>query len=93
VRRAGDGQQPAVPGYVFAVESFKHGAVKGLKIIIGLVPIFIAAGFLESFVTRLTGWPDWAKLLIIGASAAFITWYFIIYPILLNRHADLSGQD
>jgi hypothetical protein len=44
-------------------------------------------------VTRLTGWPDWAKLLIIGASAAFITWYFIIYPILLNRHADPSGQD
>ncbi len=81
------------PGTYSRVESLKHGAVKGLKIIIGLVPIFIAAGFLESYVTRLTAWPDWAKLLIIGSSAAFIIWYFIIYPILLNRHADPSGQD
>ncbi len=81
------------PGTYSRVESLKHGAVKGVKIIIGLVPIFIAAGFLESYVTRLTGWPDWAKLLVIGASAAFILWYFIIYPILLNRHADPSGQD
>jgi uncharacterized membrane protein SpoIIM required for sporulation len=81
------------PGTYSRVESLKHGAVKGLKIIIGLVPIFIVAGFLESYVTRLTAWPDWAKLLIIGSSAAFIIWYFIIYPILLNRHADPSGQD
>jgi uncharacterized membrane protein SpoIIM required for sporulation len=81
------------PGTYSRVESLKHGAVKGLKIIIGLVPIFIVAGFLESYVTRLTAWPDWAKLLVIGSSAAFIIWYFIIYPILLHRHADPSGQD
>jgi len=81
------------PGTFSRVESFKHGAVKGLKIVIGLVPVFIVAGFLESYVTRLTGWPAWAKLLIIGLSAAFIVWYFIIYPILLHRHADHSGQD
>lgn len=81
------------PGTYSRVESFKHGAVKGLKIVIGLVPIFIAAGFLESYVTRLTEWPAWAKLSVILLSAAFIVWYFIIYPIRLNRHAELSGQD
>ena len=39
-------------------ESLKRGAKQGLKIIIGLVPIFITAGFLESFVTRKTEWPN-----------------------------------
>lgn len=80
------------PGTYSRVESFKHGAIKGLKIVIGLVPVFIVAGFLESYVTRLTQWPAWAKLAVIGSSAFFIIWYFIIYPITLNRHANSTGQ-
>jgi hypothetical protein len=55
---------------------------------IGLVPIFIAAGFLESFVTRLT-LPLWAGASIIGTSALFIVWYFIIYPRQLYRSMQL----
>jgi uncharacterized membrane protein SpoIIM required for sporulation len=81
------------PGTYSRTESFKRGALKGLKIVIGLVPVFIVAGFLESFVTRLTEWPSWAKLAVILLSAFFIIWYFIIYPIRLNRYADISGQD
>jgi uncharacterized membrane protein SpoIIM required for sporulation len=61
------------------------GAKRGVKIIIGLVPVFIMAGFLESFVTRLTEMPDFLKLLIILVSLTFIIGYFVIYPILLNR--------
>ena len=72
------------PGTLPRMESFKRGAKQGLKIAVGLVPIFITAGFLESFVTRLT-LPPAVSLLIIGASAAFIVWYFIVYPIRLNR--------
>ena len=67
------------PGTFSRLESFKKGAKKGLKMAIGLVPIFIAAGFLESFVTRLT-LPIWASAGIIGISAIFIVWYFVIYP-------------
>ena len=67
------------PGTYSRLESFKKGAKKGLKMAIGLVPIFIAAGFLESFVTRLT-LPVWASASIIGLSAIFIVWYFVIYP-------------
>ena len=62
----------------------KHSLIKGakdaLKILIGTVPIFIIAGFLESFITRLTEAPLIFKLGIIGLSAAFIVWYFVIYP-------------
>jgi uncharacterized membrane protein SpoIIM required for sporulation len=64
--------------------SFKKGAKQGLKIIIGLVPLFIMAGFIESFLTRkhLTLFPS---LMIIIPSALFIIGYFVVYPIQLNR--------
>ncbi|MDF2457348.1 MAG: hypothetical protein K0R51_3341 [Cytophagaceae bacterium] len=39
------------------------------------------AGFIESFITRYTGTPDWIKALLIIASAAFIAGYFIVLPL------------
>lgn len=72
------------PGTYSRLVSFKRGIKQGLKIAVGLVPIFITAGFLESFVTRLT-LPPLVSGSIILVSAAFIIWYFIIYPIQLNR--------
>ena len=32
--------------------AFRQGAKRGLKIVVGLVPMFIIAGFIESFLTR-----------------------------------------
>lgn len=61
-------------------ESFRMGAKKGLKIIVGLIPIFILAAFFEGFITRLTEMPDVLKWVIILASLAFVIWYFVIYP-------------
>ena len=72
------------PGTFSRLESFKRGIKQGLKISIGLVPIFVMAGFLESFITRLT-LPPVVSGGIILVSAAFIIWYFILYPISLNR--------
>jgi len=72
------------PGTYSRLVSFKRGMKQGLKIAVGLIPIFITAGFLESFVTRLT-LPPVVSIGIIGLSAAFIGWYFIVYPIILNR--------
>ncbi|MEJ7659999.1 MAG: stage II sporulation protein M [Hymenobacter sp.] len=43
-------------------------------------PIIVAAAFLEGFVTRHTEMPVALSLSIIGGSAAFIVWYFVIYP-------------
>ncbi|WP_162054599.1 stage II sporulation protein M [Pontibacter pamirensis] len=65
--------------------SFKRGARQGLKIVVGLVPIFITAGFLEGFVTRHTEMPMALSLFIILSSAAFILYYFIIYPRSLHK--------
>ncbi len=83
------------PGTYSRAVSFMKGAKQGIKIAIGLVPIFITAGFLEGFVTRYTNMPVWLSLTIILGSLSFIVWYFIIYPILLNRRLNYAkpGED
>ncbi|MCB0493878.1 MAG: stage II sporulation protein M [Cyclobacteriaceae bacterium] len=74
------------PGTYSRLASFKMGALKGLKIVVGLVPFFILAGFIESFITRYA-FMHWSlKTMIIGASAILMIYYFIIYPIQLKRN-------
>ncbi|MFL5728798.1 MAG: stage II sporulation protein M [Cytophagaceae bacterium] len=80
------------PGTYTRMESFKKGAKNGLKIVVGLIPIFIAAGFLESFITRHTEYPSAVKAGIILVSAAFIIYYFILYPIKLHTHANRENS-
>ncbi len=60
--------------------SFGLGAREGAKIVLGLVPFFIVAGFTESFLTRKA--PEYPALAIsvISVTAIFVVWYFIIYP-------------
>ncbi len=75
------------PGTYTRVQSFTRAARKGLKIVIGLVPIFITAGFLEAFVTRRTDMPDALSIAIIAGSLAFIIWYFVVYPARIARRS------
>ncbi len=66
--------------------SFGRGVRKGLKILVGLIPIFMVAGFLESFVTRhYDVLPLVLNLFIITASLGFIIWYFFIYPVVVYK--------
>ncbi|HCX20868.1 MAG: hypothetical protein CMB80_27760 [Flammeovirgaceae bacterium] len=65
--------------------SFRNGAKKGLKIVISLIPFFIVAGFIESFITRHTEWPLFIKLVIIGISSAIVIFYLYFLPN-LNRY-------
>lgn len=74
------------PGTYSRLTSFKMGAKRGMKIIVGLVPLFIMAGFIESFITRYAFMPDFFKLLIIGLSALLILYYFVYYPYKLFRN-------
>ena len=60
--------------------AFKRGARDGLKMIIGLIPVFLTAAFLEGFVTRHTEMPVWLSCSILAGSLAFIIWYVVIYP-------------
>lgn len=81
------GNSMLFPGTFPRLISFQRGAQRGAKMVIGLVPLFIIAGFLESFVTRLTELPALVKFLIIGASVFLVLYYFVIYPRKVALHA------
>jgi len=91
------------PGTYTRLESFKRGAKDAAKILICLVPFFVAASFLESYVTHLMsetydknmsqGLPSWASALILAGSLALIVWYFIIWPILLHKKGRFIKND
>ncbi len=73
------------PGTYSRLVSFKRGASVGLKIVIGLMPFFVIAGFIESFITRY-GFMHWSiKAVIIALSAVLMIYYFVIYPHILIR--------
>ena len=73
------------PGTYPRLEAFARGARRGLKIILALVPVFLYAGLLEGFVTRLTEMPAVLSWLIIGASGAAMLWYFVLLPWRVGR--------
>ena len=77
------------PGTYKRLPSLKQGAKDGIKMMIGLVPVFVIAAFLEGFVTRYSQMPVWLSLFILTASAGFIIWYFIIYPVRLNKKGKM----
>src|SRR5262249_24896593 len=79
------GNSLLLPGTYRRIDSLKRGAKDGLKCLIGLVPVFIAAAFLEGFVTRYSTMPIWASISILALSLTFIIWYFIIYPIRVDK--------
>jgi len=71
--------------------SFMKGAKDGLKIIVSTFPFFIIAGFIEGFITRYGDTMHWAiSYSIILASGALISYYYIFYPILLNRKLQIN---
>jgi uncharacterized membrane protein SpoIIM required for sporulation len=73
------------PGTYTRMESFTRGAKKGLKVVVGLIPIFIIAGFLESFVTRHNQISPFINYPIIILSFAFLLFYYILYPLHLQK--------
>ncbi len=75
------------PGTYSRMTSLQEGAKRSLKIIIGLVPVFIVAALLESYVTRhylVLG--NYGRGVIIILSFAYIIWYYIYYPLKLKTN-------
>ncbi len=79
------GKSIIFPGTYTRAVSFRQGAETGAKMVLGLVPVFIIAAFLEGFITRLTHLPLSIRFLIIAASALSIAYYFYYYPNKLTK--------
>lgn len=88
------------PGTHSRFQSFKLSVKRGIKIMLGLVPFIIAAGFLESYVTHhYDTLPDWSKWFIISFSFGLMLFFFVAYPFyvakknphLLSQEDDFTG--
>jgi uncharacterized membrane protein SpoIIM required for sporulation len=84
-------------GWIFTgtysrLESFRRSAMRGLKIAIGTVPVFVVAGFVEGVFTRHTGAPLALRLAFIALSLAFVVFYYAVLPMMRGREAR-RGSD
>ena len=74
------------PGSYTRLQSLQMSGMRGIRIMLSLVPIFIIAGFLESYVTRnYQVLPDWSKWLIVLFSFSCVLFYYLVYPVLVAR--------
>lgn len=78
------------PGTYRRLQAFQITARRGMKVFIGLVPVFALAAFFEGFLTRFTETPDAVRGAFIGASLFFVLWYFVWLPNWKARRGDFS---
>jgi uncharacterized membrane protein SpoIIM required for sporulation len=73
--------------------SMQVASKRAVRILLGTVPLFVVAGFLESFVTRLTDLPVIVKIGIISVSLLLIIYQFIIHPYLYKQRNVKDDSD
>ena len=82
-------------GYLFPKtgrrwDAFRDGAKDGIKMVLGLIPIFMIAAFFEGYVTRYYKMPAPLSLTMLMITGSFVVWYFIIYPIRLKNKLRIT---
>jgi uncharacterized membrane protein SpoIIM required for sporulation len=68
------------PGQLSRLASFRLSAREGLKILAGIIPVLVFAGFAEGYLTRYTDAPDGVRWAFILICLFFILFYFVWYP-------------
>ncbi|MGB1217740.1 MAG: stage II sporulation protein M, partial [Saprospiraceae bacterium] len=72
------------PGTYSRMQAFLLSARKGVKIIVGAIPLVLAAAFIECFITRLTDTPDILRASFITINFTFVFLYFVALPYFLG---------
>ena len=83
------------PGTIKRIDALKNGAKDGVKIMIGLMPVFALAAFFEGVITRLYNDISVLTTIVTSLSVVFVIWYFVIYPVRLGRKmtAQLNAEE
>lgn len=68
------------PGTLSRFQSFLLSARRGLKILLGVLPITVVAGFIEGFLTRYTEAPALLRAAFILICFSAVVLYYIVYP-------------
>ncbi len=78
------------PGSYSRSKSFQLSARRGINLLLGTLPLFVIAGFVESYFTRHTEAPDLLRAFFILLCLAFVIFYFLWYPRYLARKGRLE---
>ncbi len=73
------------PGTYSRMQSFLVSARRGLKIMVGIAPIIVLAGFIEGYLTRYTETPDVIRFAFIICCLLFVLGYFVWYPFFYKK--------
>ncbi|RMG88506.1 MAG: stage II sporulation protein M, partial [Bacteroidetes bacterium] len=73
------------PGTFTRLKAFRISAQRGIKIMVGTIPLFLIAGFIEGFITRHTEMPNVFRGFFILLCLAYVVGYFVILPVRLAR--------
>ena len=79
------GSSMLFPKNVKRVTSLVKGAKRAVKIAVGLVPLFVVAGFIEGFVTRYADMHWLIQAIIVLGTFSFMVFYFVIYPFRVGK--------
>ena len=80
------------PGTYTRMQAFQRSARRGLKILIGIVPVIILAGFIEGYLTRYTDTPNIIRACFIAVCLFFVLIYFVWYPRFRSRISFSSSR-
>lgn len=82
------------PGTYSRYTSFRQHFKAGLQLLLSTLPFFIAAGFLEGFVTRYSNvMPNTVSVGIIMVTFGIIFYYYIIYPFRINAKLKIQKNE
>lgn len=73
-------------------DAFAQSTKDGVKMVISLIPIFMVAAFFESYITRYYKMPLPLSLTILLCTSSFIVWYFVIYPVRLQKKFNKENE-
>ncbi len=74
------GRGLAFPETYTRMQAFQQSGRQGIKLMVGIMPLFVVAGFLEGYLTRHTDTPDGVRGFFILSCLAFVLAYFSWYP-------------
>ena len=73
------------PGKLTRLKALMQSAREALTMALAMMPFFMIAGFIESFITRHQEWPMAVRILLMVAGLAFSVYYIILLPRQLGK--------
>ncbi len=81
------------PGTFSRARAFQLSARSGLRIMAGIAPFIVIAGFIEGFITRLTDIPTAIRIVFLLINLAVVLVYFVYLPWRVGRKTGHPDTD